>query len=467
MVDGTEPITDPYEPFPSFPEWEGRRADVHLVNDFSEMLTADRAESSPELWSRMLDITNKWAAVDTGAIENLYEVDRGFTYTVAATTVAWARIPQEKGEAVARVIADQLAGYEHVLDAATANVPISEYWIRGLHEVLCRSQDTYRVLTSVGWRERPLQTGAYKKDPNNPLNLASNHIHNYASPADVVPEMERFVAELRSAEFLEAPAVIQAAYAHYAFVCIHPFPDGNGRVSRALASVFLYRAYGVPIVIFADQKARYLDALEAADAKRGEQFTVFFRDCVIDTINLIRAELETARTPELADQLSAFEVLLTGRGGLEHEVLDEVADRLTGLVSDEVQSARDSTPLRSSLTLSAVNGAVSGRLRDGYRHSRSTSTRSLRLQSARPASAQSERGFSVQIARPDTDGADFIVVDEQGGLLMHVFLREVYPVIAEGLRIRVRAMVEAALRRLLAEVATAAEQALRDAGYGR
>lgn len=218
-----DPIIDPYAPFPSFLSWDGRSADVALVEEFARLLASDRDAAGGDLWSQMLDITNKWAVVDTGAIENLYDVDRGFTYTVAATTVAWARIPQEKGEDVARFNADQLTGYEHVLDAAPVNVEISEYWIRGLHEVLCRSQNTYRVLTSIGWQERPLVKGAYETDPNNPLNLASNHVHSYAPPLDVTPEMARFIGELRSPEFIAAHPVVQAAYVHYAFVCIHPF----------------------------------------------------------------------------------------------------------------------------------------------------------------------------------------------------------------------------------------------------
>jgi Fic family protein len=53
--------------------------------------------------------------------------------------------------------------------------------------------------------------------------------------------------------------------AHYAFVAIHPFADGNGRVARALASVFTYRAYSVPVLILAESRNDYLTNLEAAD----------------------------------------------------------------------------------------------------------------------------------------------------------------------------------------------------------
>jgi Fic family protein len=77
--------------------------------------------------------------------------------------------------------------------------------------------------------------------------------------------MARLVGELRSDAFLAANPVLQAAYAHYGLVVIHPFADGNGRVARALASAFTYRAISMPIVILSEQKNAYLNALEGAD----------------------------------------------------------------------------------------------------------------------------------------------------------------------------------------------------------
>jgi Fic family protein len=40
-----------------------------------------------------------------------------------------------------------------------------------------------------------------------------------------------------------------AALAHFKFVEIHPFINGNGRTARALMNVLLYRA-GYPMVVF-------------------------------------------------------------------------------------------------------------------------------------------------------------------------------------------------------------------------
>jgi Fic family protein len=261
-----EPTFLPYDPFPSFPDFASSVKKPASFDGIESAFNDLRKTASVGDLAAAVMVATKWAAVDTGAIEGLYEVERGFTFSVALSGAAWDNIHLLKGEQAARTIEDQMTGYEHVLDIATKSRPVTEAWIRDLHTTICASQDTFEVLTAVGPQSRELPKGKYKSDPNSPLNFASNEVHSYASPMDTPPEMERFVTELHTDEFARAHPTIQAAYAHYAFVCIHPFPDGNGRVSRALSSVFLYRRPGVPLVIFADQKPAYIDALESADA---------------------------------------------------------------------------------------------------------------------------------------------------------------------------------------------------------
>lgn len=59
-----------------------------------------------------------------------------------------------------------------------------------------------------------------------------------------------------------------AADLHYNFVNIHPFADGNGRTARLLMNyVMLY--HGEPLVkIFSEDRAEYIDALNAAEDKK-------------------------------------------------------------------------------------------------------------------------------------------------------------------------------------------------------
>lgn len=57
---------------------------------------------------------------------------------------------------------------------------------------------------------------------------------------DVPNLMKEFIVWLNSEEALHLDPVLHAAIAHYQFVTIHPFKDGNGRTSRTLATLILY-----------------------------------------------------------------------------------------------------------------------------------------------------------------------------------------------------------------------------------
>ncbi len=302
-----------YVPFPALADWVGS-FDGSLVDEFAAQLESARREYGDAAAARATEVATRYAAVDTGAIEGLYTTNRGFTRTIAQRSVNWEATLAAHPEAEHH-IRDALAGYEFVLDAVTGRVPITQSWIRQLHEVLCASQESYTV---------------YVED----------------TPA----EMARLVSELGSDAFAAAHPVVQAAYAHYAFVCVHPFADGNGRVARALASVFLYRRPGIPLVIFADQTPAYLDALSAADAGRPEAFVSFVEQRAIDTVNLVLAELPTMTSQadsELAQAISGkplsappgVRLARTVRGLLAHSVADVLAhEELPAHVSAAVSS---------------------------------------------------------------------------------------------------------------------------------
>lgn len=59
--------------------------------------------------------------------------------------------------------------------------------------------------------------------------------------------------------------VVRAAIAHHGFVAVHPFIDGNGRVSRLLLNLMLLRDGYAPAFLLREWKGRYLQALHAAD----------------------------------------------------------------------------------------------------------------------------------------------------------------------------------------------------------
>jgi Fic family protein len=290
-----------YRSFPDFSAWGSLSpADADLWSRFASSLAERRKAATPEALSAAVEVAVRAAALDTGAIEGLYTTDRGFTMTVAVQGLAWEQMIEERGAGVRELFEAQLETYELVLDAVTQKFPITEAWIRTVHETICAPEKTYRVLTEVGWQEQDLPKGQYKTRPNH-VRLTDGTYHAYA-PVDRVPsEMHRLLEQIRTPEFEAAHPVLQASYIHYAFVVIHPFADGNGRVARALASVFFYRAESIPLVIFSNQRPAYLDALATADRGDHRGVISFFLDRGIDTMQLVVESLMTTEGPKPED----------------------------------------------------------------------------------------------------------------------------------------------------------------------
>jgi hypothetical protein len=96
----------------------------------------------------------------------------------------------------------------------------------------------------------------------------------YVPPAPgKVPQLMRVWAD--SLNQLQMDAVSRAAVAHWAFVHVHPFMDGNGRLSRLLMNLVLCSA-GLPwTIIRAEERREYFDALEQADIR--EYYAPFAR----------------------------------------------------------------------------------------------------------------------------------------------------------------------------------------------
>jgi len=316
-----------YRPFPTFAEWAAGTTIDTARWDRSSAELKNRPASSSDALKRAYEIVKRAAALDTGAIEGLYQVDRGFTFTVAFETAAWEVELARKGENVRPLFEAQLHAYDFVLDLATKAEPISEAAIRKLHEVVCAAQGTYRVMTAIGPQEQPLTKGRYKVLPNH-VRTRDGVDHSYA-PVDMTPpEMARFVSEMRTDRYLGAHPVTQAAYAHYGLVVIHPFADGNGRVARALASVFTYRAISMPIMILSEQKEVYLDALEAADRGNYQTFAGFMLKSVLDTMTLVSDSFQSALTPSREDSLAAINGPYVRKGAYGDQQVDEGGTRL-------------------------------------------------------------------------------------------------------------------------------------------
>jgi Fic family protein len=269
----TSSAEEGYKPFPSFLAWQKQTEDYSSIQAVEEIVSLLKSQPA-ELQQRALDGVRNVAAIETGAIEDLYPSDRGLTITAATGVAILDAINLSHGETVRAYVAAAIDAYQYVLDFSTRRQPIAATWIRELHCAICRSQATYRALVGDHYEERELPKGEYKSLPNHVL-TKDGRIHYHAPPVDTVGEVNRLIEEITSQAFDSAHPLDQASYAHFAFVAVHPFIDGNGRVARALASLFTYRAYSLPLLIFAVQRDNYLDALRNADSGNYRPFKQF------------------------------------------------------------------------------------------------------------------------------------------------------------------------------------------------
>jgi Fic family protein len=451
-----------YQPFPLYAEWSKATVDTVRWDRYSALLDQQRTKTSTEHLERARRIALRAAAVDTGAIEGLYEVDRGFTFTVAMETAAWETVVSQKGEAAHSLIKSQLHAYDYVVDLATKAEPMSEAAIRALHAQVVEGQKTYRVVTAVGLQDQPLPRGEYKVLPNH-VRRRDGNMHSYA-PADLTPdEMHRLVNELRAPDFLAANSVLQASYAHYAFVSIHPFADGNGRVARALASVFLYRARSIPLLMLVEHRPEYFASLETADGRDFQPFVDFTLDRALEAMQLVQESIRAATSRPTDESLKALKSLYLTRGGFTHEAVDQAGTRLLDAIVTEI--GRQLSGMQSPEINTIVNKTeVAGVPPPKYRTTLGSSIGfTLRLVTKAPAQTQQIWSFQLQVPKDCGREDDLVLYNHKNSDAFSARIDDVIPALSSVLEIRIRMFAEGLLSRSLEELANAAAAAYRGA----
>ncbi len=288
-VTGEQIRPNRYEFFPPFAEWADVQVNELVWDGYAERLR----ELLPDHRDEQVDLPHRRsliaaAALNSGAIEGLHGAGRGLTQSVIEQSLEWQPVVrQAEGSEAQALVAACIEAFDMALDVATGTEQLSEVWIRSVHETVCAPQKLVRVFSERNGQRLasnvPFLRGSYKLDPNN-VELVDGSVHWYCPVEEVSREMHRLVEELRSPAFEAAHPILQAAFAHHAFVAVHPFQDGNGRVARLLASIYLLRAASIPLFIYDDEKHRYFDALEAADRGDRSAFVSFVEGVAVDTL---------------------------------------------------------------------------------------------------------------------------------------------------------------------------------------
>ena len=241
--------------------------------------------------------------------------------------------PEQVRSSIARRLGIEIAGavaaernvegvVEMLLDATQRyDEPLSDERLFGWHAALFPTgrSGMYKIKTAA-WRDDAMQVTSGP--------MGKETVHFEAPSADKVPtEMTAFLDWFNSNQDIDP--VLKAAFAHLWFVTIHPFDDGNGRITRAITDMQLARAdqskqrfYSMSAQIQAERN-KYYDILEST--QKGDlditEWLEWFLNCLLhsmaqtdETISLTlkRAQFwETNRTTEFnARQQKILELLL-------------------------------------------------------------------------------------------------------------------------------------------------------------
>ena len=239
----------------------------------------------------------------------------------------------------------EVAGYARAMDlvfSGWSEIPLTESHVKQIHQELLR----YSTKDAQ-------HRGQYKTLPNDVvMRDASGEtlavVFSTASPFETPARMRELTHEtrLRLERADHHPLLIIAGFV-VRFLAIHPFQDGNGRVSRVLTTLLLLRS-GYTYVPFSslervieDNKSDYYRALRAAQGTLSSgnenlgQWVEFFLDC----LNAQKARLERRlKEQQIVASLSPLDLELLSLARVHGRLTVKLATEALGANRNTVKS---------------------------------------------------------------------------------------------------------------------------------
>jgi len=123
--------------------------------------------------------------------------------------------------------------------AGTLSDPVSPAFIQWLHREFYRDAPDSALRISGAGREFAMTPGEWRSRPEHDVAVGR---HQPPSSACVPDFMRHFAERYRLDSMGRAGRIVAMAAAHHRFNYIHPFADGNGRVSRLMSHAMGWRA---------------------------------------------------------------------------------------------------------------------------------------------------------------------------------------------------------------------------------
>jgi Fic family protein len=147
--------------------------------------------------------------------------------------------------------------------------PLSEWKLKNLHRLILKNIDDENA--GVYRCENVVISGAKHRPPEHFL---------------VKEYLERIVAEYNE-QWQKLHPIERGSLLHGEFVKVHPFIDGNGRTARLLLNFELIQCGYPPVIIKAEMRPEYYDALDLAHTTGNyNKFIDLVAECVETSLDL-------------------------------------------------------------------------------------------------------------------------------------------------------------------------------------
>ena len=206
----------------------------------------------PEELEKLVEIAKVQSTEASNAIEGIVTTNTRIRQLVEEKTTPKNRDEQE------------IAGYRDVLNLIHENfdaIPITQNYILQLHKILYSHMNN-----PMAGRTKNVQNYISAAYPDGHVKTIFTPLAPYETPEAldrICEEYNRVIGNMEVEPLIVIPIFI------HDFLCIHPFNDGNGRMSRLLTTLLLYKSgYVIGKYIsleskIAKNKNLYYDALEA------------------------------------------------------------------------------------------------------------------------------------------------------------------------------------------------------------
>lgn len=178
----------------------------------------------PEKLEKLIQIAKIQSTEASNAIEGIVTTSTRIKQLMQEKTTPKNRDEQE------------IAGYRDVLNIIHENfdaIPISQNYILQLHKILYSHMNN-----PMAGRTKNVQNYISATYPDGHVETLFTPLPPYETPEalnKICEEYNRVIGNLEAEPLIAIPIFI------HDFLCIHPFNDGNGRMSRLLTTLLLYR----------------------------------------------------------------------------------------------------------------------------------------------------------------------------------------------------------------------------------